>query len=84
MVKYLIDYTISFKKQFSKIKDNKFKQKIIKQIEKIVENPLIGKPMKNIRKGTRELYIRPYRLAYQFKESELLILFVEIYYKDKQ
>ena len=84
MVELNIDYTPSFKKQFSKIKDVLFKKKLIKLVEKIIDNPLIGKPMRNLRKGTRELYLKPYRLAYQFKEKELLILFIEIYHKDKQ
>ena len=46
-----------FKKDFKKIKDKSIKEKIIKQISKIKENPEIGKPMRYCRKGTRELYI---------------------------
>ena len=51
---------------FSKIKDNLLKEKIIKQIEKIKENPEAGKPMQYNQKGTRELYIKPYRLSYVY------------------
>ena len=53
-----------FQKIFSKIKDNTLKEKIIKQFSKIKGNPEIGKPMKNVRKGTREVYISPFRLSY--------------------
>jgi len=67
MVRVLLDP--SFEKTFSKIKDNVLKEKIIKQIEKIREDPEIGKPMKYSRKGTRELYISPFRLAYLYLKA---------------
>lgn len=64
-----VTFTEEFKEIFLKIKDNSLKQKIIKQIEKIKINPEVGKPMKYDRKGTRELYVSPFRLSYQyFKE----------------
>ena len=56
----------NFKEVFSKIKDNMLKTKIIKQLKKLKENPEAGKPMMHDRKGTRELYILPFRLSYKF------------------
>ena len=53
-----------FRQLFSKIKDKETKNKIITQIEKIKANPEVGKPMMYGRKGTRELYIPPFRLSY--------------------
>lgn len=82
MVKVL--YLDEFKKRFSKIKDGKFKQKIIKQISKLKQNPELGKPMKYARKGTRELYIKPYRLSYKYEKEKLIILMLTIYHKDEQ
>ena len=35
---------------FSKMKDNSLRERIMKQIKKISENPHVGKPMKNVRK----------------------------------
>jgi len=64
MVKIISDD--KFKNVFSKIKENLLKQRIIKQIEKIKLNLKMGKLMKNIRKGTRELYINPFRLSYRY------------------
>jgi hypothetical protein len=46
-----------FEKQVKKIKDGKMKEKVKRQIQKIVEYPQIGKPMKYDRRGTQELYI---------------------------
>ena len=58
-----IDYHPKFKDFFDKIKDKSLREKIIKQVGKIIMNPEIGKPMRNVRKGTRELYISPFRLS---------------------
>ena len=71
-----------FKKNFKKIKDNALKEKIIKQISKIKENPDIGKPMKYARKGTQELYIAPFRLSYKMEGTIVYIL--DLYHKDEQ
>lgn len=71
-----------FKDKFKKIKEAFLKEKIIKQIEKIKENPELGKPMRYSRKGTRELYISPYRLSYMIEGNIIYIL--DLYHKDEQ
>jgi mRNA-degrading endonuclease RelE of RelBE toxin-antitoxin system len=73
-----------FQKIFSKIKDNSLKEKIIKQLPKIKENPEIGKPMKHERKGTRELHISPFRLSYYYSKKEDKITLLDLYHKDGQ
>ena len=73
-----------FKQTFSKINDNKLKERIIKQVEKIKINPEVGKPMRNVRKGTRELYIKPFRLSYEYIRNESLVYILDIYHKKKQ
>jgi len=57
---------------------------VIKQIEKIIKNPEIGKPMRYNRKNTRELYLKPFRISYTFYKNELIILFLNIYHKKSQ
>jgi mRNA-degrading endonuclease RelE of RelBE toxin-antitoxin system len=73
-----------FQEVFSKIKNNLLKEKIIKQFAKIRENPEIGKPMRYNRKGTREVYIPPFRLSYSYIKAEDKIIFLDLYHKDKQ
>ncbi|MBR9691034.1 type II toxin-antitoxin system RelE/ParE family toxin [Candidatus Woesearchaeota archaeon] len=80
MVKVIYEH--SFKKNFKKIKDASIKEKVIKQVSKIKNNPQIGKPMKYSRKGTRELYIAPYRLSYLLKEN--LVYILDLYHKNEQ
>lgn len=82
MVSAIFDPT--FQKQFSKIKDVLFKERIIKQIDKIRDNPEIGKPMRYVRKDTRELYIPPFRLSYKYHADEGLIEILGVYHKDEQ
>ena len=72
----------NFKKDFKKIKDKSVKEKIIKQVSKIKDNVEIGKPMRFDRKGTRELYIPPWRLSYKLEEDTVYIL--ALYHKDLQ
>jgi len=74
----------SFQKLFSKIKDKATKEKILKQIAKIRENPEIGKPMMYGRKGTRELYVSPYRISYNYSKEEDKIMILDLYHKDEQ
>jgi len=73
-----------FRKKFEKIKDNTLKEKIIKQILKLKENPKFGKPMMYARKGTRELYVSPYRISYVYDSKQDKIIFLDVYHKDNQ
>ena len=73
-----------FKHLFSKIKDSLIKGKIIKQISKIKENPEIGKPMRFSRKGTRELYIAPFRLSYMYDYLNQVVYILDLYHKGRQ
>lgn len=69
---------------FSKIKDNSLKEKITKQIKKISENTEIGKPMRYNRKGTRELYVKPFRLSYSYTKDNNVVYILDLYHKDEQ
>ncbi|MBW2990526.1 type II toxin-antitoxin system RelE/ParE family toxin [Candidatus Woesearchaeota archaeon] len=75
-------YAPFFETKFKKIKNESLKERIIKQIIKIKNNPEIGKPMMHDRKGTRELYIKPYRLSYRIQDKIIYVL--DIYHKNKQ
>jgi mRNA-degrading endonuclease RelE of RelBE toxin-antitoxin system len=78
-----VDYNKGFLKIISKIKNQADKEKVKKHIEKILENPEMGKPMMYGRKGTREVYISLYRLAYSYNPSENELIFLDIYHKDE-
>mgnify|MGYP001612577559 CR=1 FL=1 len=79
-----LDYDPKFIKSFSKIKHKGFQEQIIRVIEKIKQNPETGKPMRFARKGTREVYISPYRLSYIYSKDEDKIIILDFYHKDEQ
>ena len=79
-----IHFEDKFQRFISKVKDNLFKERVSKQVERIIKDPLIGKPMQYNRKGTREVYIKPYRLSYAYIPEEDKIIFLEVYHKDEQ
>lgn len=79
-----IEETYKYTKSIQKIKDNLLKEKVKKQIKKIIENPKIGKPMRYAKKGTRELYIKPFRLSYCYLKEKSKIIFLDFYHKNEQ
>jgi len=79
-----VEYSDNLIKTIKKIKDNTVKEQIKRQIAKILEKPEIGKPMRYARKGTRELYIGSFRLAYAYLKKEKKIIILDLYHKDEQ
>lgn len=76
-------YKPEFLKVISKL-DNFMRERVKKQVAKIINNPEIGKPMMYDRKGTRELYIKPFRLSYAYLKEESKIILLDLYHKDEQ
>jgi len=68
-----IIYTEKFEKEFKK-SDNSMKEKAIKQIKKIIENPETGKPLRYNLKGERTVYVWPFRILYCYSENTISFL----------
>ncbi|MCL7411398.1 MAG: type II toxin-antitoxin system RelE/ParE family toxin [Methanosarcinaceae archaeon] len=79
-----IAYDLSFEKKVRNIKDQVLKLKVKNKILKIIDSPEIGKPMRYSKKGTREVYIPPFRLSYSYIHNEDKIIFLDLYHKDEQ
>jgi len=73
-----------FQRTISKIKDAEVQKSIKSKIKKIIENPEIGKPMRNVRKGTREVYSGSFRLSYDYHKEKDTLEFLDFYHKDEQ
>ena len=72
-----------FRRIFKKV--NSFmKERVEKQIKKLLDAPEIGKPMRHNRKGTREVYIGHFRLSYSYSIDESKITLLDLYHKDEQ
>jgi len=71
-----IIYTDKFEKEVKKL-DSSIKIKVIKQIEKIIQEPKIGKPLRYDLKGERTIYVKPYRIIYSFDKNTITFLRVQ-------
>lgn len=79
-----VEFDPVFKRLVKKIKNAALKQKVKKQIAKIVLNPTIGKTMRFTWKGTREVYVKPFRLSYLYLKGKNVTVFLSLYHKDEQ
>lgn len=75
--------TNSFKKSKFKL-DGSYLIRLEKLMRKIIESPEVGKPMQYHRKGTREVYLPPYRVSYSYDSKTNTLTLLEIYHKDEQ
>lgn len=64
--------------------DGSLIDRVQKLIKKIIDDPENGKPMRFDRKGTREVYLPPFRLSYVYDKNTDILYLLEIYHKDEQ
>ena len=76
MVEEIIEVvqTDTFDLEIAKIKDGRIKERVKKQIEKIINNNEVGKPLRFDLKGERIIYIKPFRLIYSVMDRKLYLL----------
>ena len=75
--------TPRFIQQIKKM-DGSLIERAQKLIKKIIDNSEVGKPMRFDRKGTREVYVQPFRLSYSYDKITEVLYLLEIYTKDEQ
>jgi mRNA-degrading endonuclease RelE of RelBE toxin-antitoxin system len=79
-----VAYHPRFEKTIRKIRDSQLKERVKRQILRIIEDPDTGKPMRYARRDTREVYIPPFRLSYFYDKKQETIVFLALYHKDEQ
>ncbi len=67
-------WTKKFETSFKRIRDKRTKDRIIKQIERIIADPGVSKPLRYSLKGERSVRIPPYRLIYKVEGDRLYLL----------
>ncbi len=69
-----------FKKRFKDLtkKDGPLKERILKSLEKLKENPYAGKPLSYDLAGLRSLRVGKYRIIYKVDENNKIIWLVSI------
>lgn len=66
-----------FERELKRLKDSAFKDRVKRQIKKILEIPEAGKSLRFELKGERSLHIPPYRLIYATQGTTLYLLRLE-------
>lgn len=66
-------YTEKFEREFRKA-DSSVKEKAVKQINKIIEEPESGKPLRYDLKGERTIHVKPFRIIYSFYNNTIYFL----------
>jgi len=71
-----VSYSGSFKKASQKLKkkDSNLYNRMIKQVEKTIKEPNLGKPLRYSLKNCRRLHIGSFVLVYEFHNHELRFL----------
>lgn len=83
MIELQVKRSNNFKKIYKKL-DKSIRIKIDKVLIKIINDPEIGKPMRYGRKGTREVYVKPFRVSYGYIKEKEVITLLDLYHKDEQ
>jgi len=66
--------TEEYEKNTKHIKNKETKDRIKKQIKKLIENPDEGKPLRYDLKGERSVHIKPFRLVYTVDCDKIILL----------
>ena len=69
-------FSVEFKKILEKMskKDKPGLKKVENQVYKIISNPLIGKPLRNIIKNYRRVHVGSFVLVYKIENEEIVFM----------
>jgi len=67
-------WTKKFERELRKLRNGTIKDRVKDQIEKILDNPETGRPLRFDLKGERSIYVLPYRLIYAVQGGTLYLL----------
>ena len=67
-------WTKRFERELRKVGDKIIKGRVKKQIEKILDSPETGKPLRFALRHERSIYVPPYRLIYSVQGETLYLL----------
>jgi YafQ family addiction module toxin component len=81
--KLKVSFSLNFEEILKKLakKDKKTLKEIERQVFKIINNPLVGKPLRNVLKNYRRIHIGHFVLVYKVDQKDLV--FVDYDHHDK-
>jgi len=73
-----------FEKGVKHVKDSKLKERIKKQISKIIDDPeRTGEFLRNKRKFEKKVYIPPFRLIFAYDKKKDIVYLIDFNKRDK-
>jgi mRNA-degrading endonuclease RelE of RelBE toxin-antitoxin system len=60
-----IVYTHEFRREIKKVRDKAMQGKVKKIVQKIIDNPEVGKPLRYELEGLRSVRVPPFRILYE-------------------
>ncbi|MEA3362213.1 MAG: type II toxin-antitoxin system RelE/ParE family toxin [Thermodesulfobacteriota bacterium] len=79
---YLLKIKKSAYKEIEKL-DKPIRHRIIETIDKLADNPHIGKLLKGEHSGLRRIRSGSYRIVYEINENEVLVLVLRVAHRNK-
>ena len=67
-----IAYTHEFRRGIKKVRDKAMQTKVKKMVEKIIDNPDVGKPLRYELAGLRSVRVPPFRILYEHTGDRLI------------
>ena len=67
-------YASKFEHEVKKVTDKKIRERLDKNIKRIIENPEIGKPLRYALRGERTIRISPFRIIYAINGNSIILL----------
>ncbi len=77
-----VEYSDTAQKQLKKLPKNK-QIKVLKKIEKLKNDPYIGKKLKGEFEGLRSLKVWPYRIIYRYLPQDKLFFINVVQHRQK-
>jgi len=80
MTEWNVKATKEFERSFRDLtkKDKQLRERIIKSIEKLKDNPYLGKPLSRNLAGLRSLRVGKYRVIYKIDEENKVIWLITV------
>jgi len=67
-----IVYTHEFRREIKKVRDKAMQGKVKKIVQKIIDNPEVGKPLRYELEGLRSVRVPPFRILYEHTGDNII------------
>ena len=73
----IVEYTDEFARSVRSVRDGKVRLRIKKMVDRLIADPLCGRPLRYDLQGKRSLRLPPFRIIYEVDGDRLVLLAFE-------